>query len=102
MEIKTPDKFKGKDAFYLKMLRMLVRDFPDEWKSFDAVVADMENSKTYIHKIKGAAGNLDMKPVYESAVAFEASMRNNTPDSGLYKAFIDACEDLRNSLPPAE
>jgi HPt (histidine-containing phosphotransfer) domain-containing protein len=81
------------------MLKLLVKDFPETWKDFDAVIADVENTKSFVHKIKGASGNLDMTPIFESARDFEASLRNNAPDSGLYQKFIDACEDLKKSLP---
>jgi HPt (histidine-containing phosphotransfer) domain-containing protein len=101
LEIKTPDRFKGKDAFYQKMLRLLVKDFPETWKAFDDFIADLEGAKSYVHRLKGAAGNLDMTPIYETAVQLEASLRNNAPDSGLYQKLIETCDDLKKSLPPA-
>jgi len=100
--IVTPAKFKGKEAFYEKMLRIFVKDpLPQEWPSFDQAVADAENTKKIVHTIKGTAGNLDITDVYQSALQFETSLRNGTPDKALYQALIDACDALKNSLPPA-
>jgi len=99
MGLNTPERFKGKEAFYEKMVRMFVKDLPEQWAGFDAAAADMENTKKFVHKIKGVAGNLDARAIYNSAVEFEASLRANEPDAELYRKFIEACSDLKNSLP---
>jgi HPt (histidine-containing phosphotransfer) domain-containing protein len=102
LAIVTPDKFKGKEAFYEKMLRMFVKDpLPAQWPSFDDAAADAENTKKLVHAIKGTAGNLDIADVYQAALRFETSLRGGAPDSELYRALIDTCDALKNSLPPA-
>jgi len=101
LAIVTPAKFKGKEAFYEKMLRIFVKDpLPGEWLSFDEAVADVENTKKLVHTIKGTAGNLDITDVYQSALKFETSLRNGTPDKELYQALVDACDALKKSLTP--
>jgi HPt (histidine-containing phosphotransfer) domain-containing protein len=100
--IVTPAKFKGKEAFYEKMVRMFVKDpLPQQWLSFDEAVADVENTKKLVHTIKGTAGNLDIADVYQSALQFETSLRNGTPDKELYQALVDTCDALKKSLTPA-
>jgi len=99
MGLITPERFKGKEAFYEKMVRMFVKDLPAQWADFDTAVADMEGTKKSVHTIKGVAGNLDIQSVYQSAVDFEASLRANEPKADLYQKFIEACDDLKNSLP---
>lgn len=102
MAIITPAKFKGKEAFYEKMLRIFVKDpLPQSWPSFEEAAADAENTKKLVHTIKGTAGNLDIADVYQAALKFEASLRNGAPDKELYQALIDACEALKKTLPPA-
>ena len=102
MAIVTPAKFKGKEAFYEKMLRIFIKDpLPQQWLSFDQAIADVETTKKLVHTIKGTAGNLDIADVYQSALQFEASLRNGAPDKGLYQALIDACDALKSSIPPA-
>jgi len=84
------------------MLRMFVEDpLPQEWLSFEQAVADAENTKKLVHTIKGTAGNLDIADVYQAALQFETSLRNGTPDKGLYQALIDVCDALKKSLTPA-
>jgi HPt (histidine-containing phosphotransfer) domain-containing protein len=100
--IVTPDKFKGKEAFYERMLRMFVKDLPNNWPDFDSAVEDIENMKVQVHTIKGTAGNLDVMEVHQCALQFETSMRNGEPDKFLYRMFVDACNDLKKSVPPAE
>jgi len=99
MGIVTPERFKGKEAFYEKMLRLFVKDLPEAWASFDDAVKDVEGTKTSVHKIKGVAGNLDLAEVYQCALQFESSLRGGEPDKYLYQMLIDACGDLRKSLP---
>jgi len=83
------------------MLRIFVKDpLPQQWLSFDEAVADAENTKKLVHTIKGTAGNLDITDIYQSALRFEASLRDGAPDKDLYQALIDACDALKNSLPP--
>ncbi|MDR0330942.1 MAG: Hpt domain-containing protein [Chitinispirillales bacterium] len=101
MAIETPARFKGKEAFYEKMLRKFVDMLPAQWANFDDAVADMENTKVSVHTIKGTAGNLDATEVYQCALQFETSLRNNAPDKYLYQMLIDACDALKKSLPPA-
>jgi len=102
LAIVTPAKFKGKEVFYEKMLRMFVKDpLPQEWLSFEQAVADVENTKKLVHTIKGTAGNLDIADVYQAALQFETSLRNGTPDKGLYQTLIDVCDALKKSLTPA-
>jgi len=102
LAIVTPTKFKGKEAFYEKMLRMFVKDpLPEQWLSFDQAVADIENTKKLVHTIKGTAGNLDIADVYQSALRFETSLRNGAPDKELYQALIDVCDALKKSLTSA-
>jgi HPt (histidine-containing phosphotransfer) domain-containing protein len=102
LAIVTPAKFKGKEAFYEKMLRMFVKDpLPEQWQSFDSAVADAENTKKLVHTIKGTAGNLDIDDVYQAALRFEASLRNGAPSEELYVALIEACDALKKSLQPA-
>jgi HPt (histidine-containing phosphotransfer) domain-containing protein len=96
--IKTPAKFKGKEAFYEKMLGLFVKDLPDTWATFDEVVTDIENMKALVHKIKGTAGNLDIMEVYQCALQLETALRNNEPDRDLYQMFIDACSYLKQSI----
>jgi len=100
VSIVTPEKFKGKEAFYEKMLRMFVASLPENWPSFDAAVEDIENIKVQVHTIKGTAGNLDVMEVHQCALQFETSVRNGQPDKFLYAMFVDACADLKKSLPP--
>ncbi|MCL2219026.1 MAG: Hpt domain-containing protein [Chitinispirillia bacterium] len=102
MAIVTPEKFKGKEAFYEKMLRLFASSLPESWPSFDAAAADLENIKVQVHTIKGTAGNLDVTEVHQCALQFEASVRNGQPDKFLYAMFVDACNDLKTSLPPPE
>lgn len=102
MAIVTPDKFKGKEAFYEKMLRLFVKSLPESWPDFNAAVEDMENMKVQVHTIKGTAGNLDVMEVYQCALQFETSLRNGEPDRFLYNMFVDACNDMVKSVPPAE
>ena len=99
MGLNTPERFKGKEAFYEKMVRMFVKDLPAQWSDFDTAAADIEATKKFVHTIKGVAGNLDAKAIYQSAVDFEASLRANQPDAELYRKFIDACDELKNALP---
>lgn len=102
MAIVTPEKFKGKEAFYEKMLRMFVKDpLPAQWPNFDDAIADAENTKKLVHAIKGTAGNLDITDVYQAAFRFEATLRNGAPESKLYQALIDTCDALKKSLEPA-
>ena len=102
MSIETPAKFKGKEAFYEKMLRLFVKDLPESWPDFEAAVEDIENVKVQVHTLKGIAGNLDVTEVYQCALQFETSMRNGEPDRFLYHMFVDACNDLKKALPPPE
>jgi len=99
MGLNTPERFKGKEAFYEKMVRLFVKDLPEQWADFDTAVADIENTKKFVHTTKGVAGNLDARAIYQCAVDFEASLRANQPDAELYRKFIEACNDLKNSLP---
>jgi HPt (histidine-containing phosphotransfer) domain-containing protein len=102
LAIVTPAKFKGKEAFYEKMLRIFVKDpLPQQWLSFDQAAADVENTKKLVHTIKGTAGNLDIADVYQAALRFETSLREGAPDKELYQALIDACDAVKKSLPPA-
>jgi HPt (histidine-containing phosphotransfer) domain-containing protein len=100
LNIETPAKFKGKEAFYEKMYRMFIRDLPESWSDFDAAMEDMDNAGLLVHKVKGTAGNLDITEVYQCALQLEASMRNGEPDMDLYQMFVDACTVLKNSVPP--
>lgn len=101
MAIVTPAKFKGKEAFYEKMLRLFVKDpLPAKWPDFDQAVADAETTRKLVHTIKGTAGNLDITDVYRAALQFETSLREGAPKSDLYQALINACEALKQSLPP--
>jgi HPt (histidine-containing phosphotransfer) domain-containing protein len=97
--IVTPERFKGKEAFYEKMVRLFVKDLPETWAAFDDAVGDMEGTKVFVHKIKGTAGNLDLTEVYQSALQFEGSLRGNEPDKSMYQTLIDACNAVRQSLP---
>jgi len=98
VESEVPQRFKGKEALYEKLLKMFVKDLPDEWSGYEAVIADMENTKTFVHKIKGVAGNLDSKEIFEAAAQFESSLRNNTPDKELYNKFTASCDALKKSM----
>jgi HPt (histidine-containing phosphotransfer) domain-containing protein len=99
MGLNTPERFKGKEAFYEKMVRMFVKDLPAQWADFDTAAADLEGTKKFVHTIKGVAGNLEATAIYQSAVDFEASLRANEPNAALYQKFIEACNDLKNALP---
>jgi HPt (histidine-containing phosphotransfer) domain-containing protein len=102
LAIVTPAKFKGKEAFYEKMVRMFVKDpLPAQWLSFDQATADVEATKKLVHTIKGTAGNLDIAGVYQAALQFEASLRNGAPDEGLYRALIEVCDALKKSVTDA-
>lgn len=97
MSLTLPEKFKNMKAFYDRMIGLLLKDFPQVFEPFDDAVSDahIETTKTLTHKIKGAAGNLDLAGVYESAAAFEASLRAGAPDRAHYDKFVAACEALR-------
>ena len=99
MGIEVPARFKGKEALYEKLIKMFVRDLPQEWSAYDAAIADMENTKAFVHKMKGTAGNLDSKEIYETAVEFEKSLRDNAPQEELYNKFTAACDALKKSIP---
>jgi len=97
--IKTPAQFKGKEAFYEKMLKMFVKDnLPETWASFDEAIKDVDNTKALVHKIKGIAGNLFIEEIHQCALQFEISLRNNEPDRDFYKMFVESCNAVRNSL----
>lgn len=99
MGIEVPARFKGKEALYEKLVKMFVKDLPDNWSAYADAIADMENTKAFVHKIKGVAGNLDSKEIYESAVEFEKTLRADAPQEELYNKFIAACEALKKSVP---
>ncbi|MDR0307660.1 MAG: Hpt domain-containing protein [Chitinispirillales bacterium] len=98
MGIEVPARFGGKKELFEKLVKMFVRDLPPEWTDYTAAIADMENTKALVHKIKGTSGNLDLKGVYEAAVAFEGSLRNNAPDKELYIKFTEACDAVRKTM----
>ena len=97
MDIEIPARFKGKEALYEKLVKMFIKDLPGEWSAYGAAIADMENTKAFVHKIKGVAGNLDSKDIYEAAVEFELSLRADAPQEELYNKFIAACDTLKKS-----
>ncbi|MDR2579184.1 MAG: Hpt domain-containing protein [Chitinispirillales bacterium] len=102
MDIEIPVKFKGKEAFYEKMIRLFVKDLPDTWPSFDAMMGNTEEMKTFVHKTKGTAGNLDITEIYQCAAQFETSLRNDEPDADLYQMFVDTCTVLKRSVQTQE
>ena len=81
------------------MLRLFAKDLPDTWASFDDAIKDIETTKTFVHKIKGTAGNLDLLEVHQCALQFETSMRNGAPDKSLYETFVNTCNNLRTLIP---
>jgi len=96
--MEVPARFKGKEVLYDKLIKMFVRDLPVEWSAYSAAVADMENTKAFVHKIKGTAGNLDSKEIYEAAVEFEGSLRAGAPQEELYNKLIAACDAVKKSV----
>ena len=98
MGIEVPARFKGKEVLYEKLIKMFVKDLPAEWSSYSGAIADMENTKAFIHKIKGTAGNLDSKEIYEAAFEFEKTLRDGAPQEEMYNRLIAACDAVKKSV----
>jgi HPt (histidine-containing phosphotransfer) domain-containing protein len=96
--MEVPARFKGKEALYEKLIKMFIKDLPDEWSAYGTAIADMESTKAFVHKIKGVAGNLDSREIYEAALEFESSLRADAPQEELYNKFIAACDALKKSI----
>jgi len=96
--MEVPARFKGKEVLYEKLIKMFIKDLPAEWSPYSAAIADMENTKAFIHKTKGTAGNLDSKEVYTAAMEFESSLRADAPSEELYNKFVAACNALKQSV----
>lgn len=91
-------RFGGNKALYEKALVELTRLFPKTWPDFDQALKDQEATASFVHKLKGASGNLAEQEVYQGCADFEASLRAGTPDRMLYEDLVAACKKAKERI----
>lgn len=83
----TMKRFLGNEAMYLRLLGMLPKDTSVEDLGLALSAGDLRGAFEAAHTLKGVAGNLGLRPLYEAVEAIVGPLRRQEEDCdypGLY------------------
>ncbi|MDR1002862.1 MAG: Hpt domain-containing protein [Oscillospiraceae bacterium] len=93
------DRVRGNNNLYKKLLGMFLGG--KEFEKFQAAVAagDMDSATSEIHTLKGVAGNLALKKLFEESVVVLAELRsgvvNNASISQIAVTYEKTCNAVK-------
>lgn len=76
----TVERFVGNDDIYVQFLKEFAETdrFPDIYKALES--RDTDKLIMHVHKLKGVAGNLGMKNIYDAAEGVIQQLRDGSYD----------------------
>ena len=93
----TMERFLGSESFYLRMLGML----PDDESCVQLGRAldggDLEDAFRAAHTLKGVAGNLGLKPLYEAVCRIVEPLRRGEASEGYGAMYRTVREEVQRA-----
>jgi len=97
-------RFAGKQDLFVRMLKSFVGSLPEAFASFAALnLSDAEchaKAQAEAHTMKGTAGNMSVTGLYQAAMAYEHTIKENTTTEADYLAYQAAILEARSTILP--